>query len=174
MAPAVTRPHPLHRAPRTARAILARTALAAGVLGLALAAAGCTASPSEPQAVPSLSSSSASAASTAASASAASAASTSASSPASSTAAITLDISIAQGQVSPNGKKLDAKVGDTVAMSVTSDADDKIHAHTGGDGYELEVTAGKTTTGSFTITEPGSIEVESHDLGKTIVILNAR
>lgn len=168
MAPAVTRPHPLHRAPRTARAILARTALAAGVLGLALAAAGCTASPSEPQAVPSLSSSSASAAS---------AASTSASSPASSTAAITLDISIAsiaQGQVSPNGKKLDAKVGDTVAMSVTSDADDKIHAHTGGDGYELEVTAGKTTTGSFTITEPGSIEVESHDLGKTIVILNAR
>jgi hypothetical protein len=57
---------------------------------------------------------------------------------------------------------------------VTSDEDDEIHAHTPGDGYELEVSAGKKVTGSFTITSPGSYEVESHHLEKTIVILNAR
>ena len=36
------------------------------------------------------------------------------------------------------------------------------------------MTAGKKVTGSFTITSPGSFEVESHHLEKTIVILNAR
>ena len=59
-------------------------------------------------------------------------------------------------------------------MNVTSDEDDEIHAHTDGDGYELEVQAGKPAKGSFTIDSPGSFEVESHHLGKIIVILNAR
>ena len=59
-------------------------------------------------------------------------------------------------------------------LNVTSDQADEIHAHTGGDGYELEVAAGKKVTGSFTLTSPGSYEVESHHLEKTIVILNAR
>ena len=34
-----------------------------------------------------------------------------------------------------------------MVLNVTSDQDDEIHAHTGGDGYELEVTAGKPATG---------------------------
>ena len=87
---------------------------------------------------------------------------------------VTIDITIADGQVSPNGKKVDIEVGQQIVLNVTSDEDDEIHAHTSGDGYELEVTAGKKVTGSFTITSPGSYEVESHHLEKTIVILNAR
>jgi heme/copper-type cytochrome/quinol oxidase subunit 2 len=70
--------------------------------------------------------------------------------------------------------KIDAEVGQQVIMKVTSDMDDEIHAHIGGDGYELAVPAGKTTTGTFTLTDPGSFEVESHHLSKVIVILNAR
>jgi hypothetical protein len=88
--------------------------------------------------------------------------------------ALTLDITIAHNTVNPSGKKIDAEVGQQVIMNVTSDMDDEIHAHTGGDGYELEVPAGKTTTGTFTLTDPGSFEVESHHLSKVIVILNAR
>ena len=64
--------------------------------------------------------------------------------------------------------------GQTVKLTVTSDSDDEIHAHTGGDGYELDVPAGRTTTGRFTLDSPGSFEVESHHLEKVIVILNAR
>ena len=56
----------------------------------------------------------------------------------------------------------------------SSDIDDEIHAHTGGDGYELEVKAGEPIAGSVTVTSPGSFEVESHHLEKVIVILNAR
>jgi hypothetical protein len=78
------------------------------------------------------------------------------------------------GKVTPNGQKLDARVGQQVILDVTSDRDDVIHAHIGGDGYELKVAAGVPTTGTFTLASAGSFDVESHDLEKLIVILNAR
>jgi hypothetical protein len=88
---------------------------------------------------------------------------------------LTIDITIADGQVTPNGKKLDVKVGQTIVLNVTSDEHDEVHAHTGeGDGYELEAPAGKKVSGTFSLDAPGSYEVESHHLEKVIVILNAR
>ena len=87
---------------------------------------------------------------------------------------VTIDITIADGQVSPNGEKINVELGQTIVLNVTSDEADAIHAHTEGDGYELEVPAGKKVTGKFAINGPGSYEVESHHLEKTIVILNAR
>jgi hypothetical protein len=61
-----------------------------------------------------------------------------------------------------------------VILNVTSDTDDEIHAHIGGEGCELPVQAGKPAKGSFTLDNAGSFEVESHLLEKIIVILNAR
>ncbi|HEY0239553.1 MAG TPA: hypothetical protein VGC37_12995 [Friedmanniella sp.] len=95
------------------------------------------------------------------------------SSSASSTVApLTIAITIAGGQVTPNGAKITATLGQQVVLQVTSDEADEIHAHTGGDGYELEVPANQPTTGSFTPSQPGSFEIESHHLGKVIVVLN--
>ena len=88
--------------------------------------------------------------------------------------AVTLDISIADGQVSPNGSKVNVTRGQTVVLRVTSDTDDEIHAHTGNDGYELAVTAGKPATGRFLASEAGRFEVESHHLEKIIAILVVR
>jgi hypothetical protein len=59
-----------------------------------------------------------------------------------------------------------------VILQVTSDIDDEIHAHTGGRGYELEVKADEPSIGTFTA-RSGQVEVESHRLEKTIVILMA-
>ena len=87
-------------------------------------------------------------------------------------APLTIPITIAGGQVQPNGEKITATLGQQVVLVVSSDEADEIHAHTGGDGYELEVPAGTPTTGSFTPSQAGSFEVESHHLGKVIVILN--
>jgi plastocyanin len=131
---------------------MAATAVAVALLGVA----GCTSAPA-PAASPSSASSSAAAGSPDASPAA---------------DALRIDITIAGGQVTPSGKKISAKVGQQVVLSVTSDIADEVHAHTGGDGHELEVPAGKTTTGTFTLDQPGSFEVESHHLGKIIVILN--
>jgi hypothetical protein len=88
--------------------------------------------------------------------------------------AVTIDISIAGGQVSPNGEKINVAKGQTVVLNVTSDTDDEIHAHTSGDGYELEVMAGKAATGTFVASDTGSFEVESHHLEKVIAILVVR
>ena len=89
-------------------------------------------------------------------------------------AAVTLNITIKDHQVSPNGEKINVTKGQTVKMVVTSDADDEIHAHTGGDGYELEVKAGVPATGTFVAADTGSFEVESHHLEKIIAILVVR
>jgi hypothetical protein len=90
----------------------------------------------------------------------------------SSAAPLTIPITIADGQVTPNGQKITASLGQQIVLQVTSDQADEVHAHTGGDGYELEVPANQPTTGEFTPSQPGSFEIESHHLGKVIVILN--
>jgi heme/copper-type cytochrome/quinol oxidase subunit 2 len=88
--------------------------------------------------------------------------------------ALTININIRGGKTIPNGEKINIRVGQQVILNVTSDTDDEIHAHIGGEGYELLVRAGRPARGSFTIDSPGSFEVESHHLEKIIVILNAR
>jgi hypothetical protein len=88
--------------------------------------------------------------------------------------ALTINITIARGKTVPSGEKINVRVGQKVILNVTSDTDDEIHAHIGGEGYELPVRADTPTRGSFTIESPGSFEVESHHLEKIIVILNAR
>ena len=84
------------------------------------------------------------------------------------------NIEIAGGKTIPNAEKINVRVGQKVILNVTSDTDDEIHAHLGENGYQLAVRAGRPATGSFTLDSPGSFEVESHHLEKTIVILNAR
>jgi hypothetical protein len=88
--------------------------------------------------------------------------------------ALTINIVISRGKTIPSGEKINVRVGQQVILNVTSDTDDEIHAHTGGDGYELPVRAGTPAKGSFTLDSAGSFEVESHHLEKIIVILNAR
>lgn len=155
-----------------------RTRLAAAVLGAAgapLALSGCTPAPdvgATPS--PAAASSSAAPSPSAAEASASVSPSPTPSETESEPGALTVDITIAGGKVDPNGKKIKIAVGQKVILNVTSDEDDEIHAHTDGDGYELAVKAGKPAKGSFTLDSPGSYEVESHHLGKVIVILNAR
>lgn len=88
--------------------------------------------------------------------------------------ALPIAITIFGGEVEPNGEKIEVTRGQRINLSVTSDIDDEIHAHDGGDGYALSVAAGQTASGSFIAAEPGSFEIESHELEKTIVILNVR
>ncbi len=87
---------------------------------------------------------------------------------------LTIDITMTGDSVTPNAEKIDAAVGQQVVLRVTSDTADEVHAHTGGNGFELEVPAGKPVTGTFTLDSPGSFEVESHHRAKVLLILNVR
>ncbi len=116
--------------------------------------------PAEPEAAPSSDPSPTAAATSSAPASAGP---TTAATPSETANRVVVDITIADGTVSPNGQKVDVAVGQEVELNVTSDVDDEIHAHTdSADGYELEVRAGVPATGRFSVASAGSFEVESH------------
>ena len=88
---------------------------------------------------------------------------------------VVVDITIADGKVTPNGEKVDVAVGQEVQLNVTSDADDEIHAHTDEPtGTSSRSRPAVPATGRFTVASAGSFEVESHHLEKIIVILNVR
>jgi hypothetical protein len=141
-----------------------RQLTAGALVGLCLALPACTSTPAAPTSSPPAATGSPSP----------SAGSASASPSGSEANTLVIDIRIANGQVTPSGKKLDLTRGQKVILNVTSDQDDEIHAHTAGNGYELPVTAGKPATGSFVVTDTGSFEIESHHLNKIIAILNVR
>jgi hypothetical protein len=154
-----------------------RVARAAGGIALAALLTACTSAP-EVTATPAPSGSG-SAPSTPSPASSATATPTPSQTPSPSAteadpSALTIDITIAGGKVDPNGDKIKVAVGQKVILNVESDEDDEIHAHTDDEGYELAVKAGKPARGSFTLESPGSYEIESHHLQKTIAVLNAR
>lgn len=83
-----------------------------------------------------------------------------------------IEVTLAGGKVTPNGEKIEAKVGDVITFVITSDHDDEVHIH--GIDVEIPVQAGKTVTKQVTLDQAGSFEVESHEPAKVIVVLNVR
>jgi len=83
-----------------------------------------------------------------------------------------VQVRLADGKVTPNGEKMDLKVGDVLTLVINSDHDDEVHVH--GIDVEIEVTAGQEVTRTVTLDQAGSFEVESHEPQKVILVLNVR
>lgn len=82
---------------------------------------------------------------------------------------VIVDITIANGKVTPQGKRVDVKVGQPVLLNVTSDAADEIHVHSDPE-HSLEVEpSDRPLKMTFTLKTPGQVAVESHHLDVTIV-----
>lgn len=85
----------------------------------------------------------------------------------------TINIVIGEdGQVAPNGKKMQVAKDTLVTLRVRSTHEDEIHVH----GYDVEekIPKGETVVVSFKADKSGSFEVETHNPAKTVVILNVR
>jgi len=85
----------------------------------------------------------------------------------------TIEVTIEGDDVTPNGDRVDVKVGQPVELVVKADAEGEIHVHSEPE-QELEYAEGTTTLPPFTIDKPGIVEVESHALEKTIVQLEVK
>jgi hypothetical protein len=85
----------------------------------------------------------------------------------------TIEVTISGSDVTPNGDRVDVKVGQPIQLVVKADAAGEIHVHSDPE-KELEYAVGTTTLAPFTIDKPGIIEVESHALEKTIVQLEVK
>ena len=84
--------------------------------------------------------------------------------------AVVLDITIADGEVTPAGETVDAKVGQQIELRVDSDAEDELHVHSNPE-HEFEVKAADGQDFTFTIEQPGQVEIETHETGVVVAEL---
>ena len=85
---------------------------------------------------------------------------------------VVVDITIADGEVDPNGDRVDAGVGQPIDLVVTSDEPGTLHLHADPE-QEFAFEAG-TETFEIQIDRPGVVAVESHELDQVIVQLEIR
>ena len=81
-----------------------------------------------------------------------------------------MDVTIANGQVTPTNATLQAKVKEQITLHVTSDATDELHVHSVPD-HKFEVAAAPNQTFQFSVDVPGKVDVELHHLKRTIATI---
>jgi hypothetical protein len=83
-----------------------------------------------------------------------------------------LDVTIKGDQVSPNGEEVDLASGETMTFVVTSDRAGEMHVHAKPDQY-LEFGVG-TSRLDLVIDTPGVVEVEDHETGDVVALIEVR
>ena len=84
----------------------------------------------------------------------------------------TLSVTIAGDEVTPNAQELTIEPGETLHVDIESDRAGEFHIHAKPEQY-LEFEAG-TTQAEVTIETPGSVEIEEHESGAVVAILEVR
>jgi plastocyanin len=84
-----------------------------------------------------------------------------------------IHITFSGSSVTPNGARVDVKVGQKVEFVVKADTAGQIHVHSSPE-KQLDYNAGTTEIQVGSFGQPGLIEVESNALDKTIVQLQVQ
>ncbi|MGV8850272.1 MAG: cupredoxin domain-containing protein [Propionibacteriaceae bacterium] len=86
---------------------------------------------------------------------------------------VTINVTIANGKVTPPATTYSVSPGATVTINVTSDADEMVPVH--GHGVENKIVAGTKMVITFVADKTGQYEVETHVVeATTIATLNVR
>lgn len=94
-------------------------------------------------------------------------------SPSSPAAGPVIAVTIAAGTVTPTNVQAEAVVGQPITLEVSSDAVDSIHVHSIPEHvFDVQPRPGQRF--EFTVQVPGSVDVELHDLHRTIVTIAVR
>lgn len=89
------------------------------------------------------------------------------------TAGLDVNVTIANGQVTPTNATLQARVRQQITLHVTSDATDELHVHSVPD-HKFQVAAAPNQTFQFSVDVPGNVEVELHHLDRTIATIQVQ
>ncbi|MCH9730429.1 MAG: hypothetical protein K0U84_12280 [Actinomycetia bacterium] len=81
-----------------------------------------------------------------------------------------IDITIADGAVAPTNATVKAVVGEPIVLVVSSDAVDSLHVHSVPE-HVFAVTDGPDQRFEFTVSIPGRVDVELHNLHRTVVTI---
>lgn len=83
-----------------------------------------------------------------------------------------IDVTVEGDQVSPNAESLEIEVGQPLTLNIVSDRAGEFHVHAKPEQY-IDFEAGNTTT-ELVVETPGSVEIEEHDSGAVIALLEVR
>jgi hypothetical protein len=81
-----------------------------------------------------------------------------------------IEVTIEGDSVTPNGDRIEVETGQDIQLDVTADAPGEIHVHSTPE-QELEYEEGTSTVTIKAIEQPGTVDVEDHELEKVIVQL---
>jgi hypothetical protein len=86
---------------------------------------------------------------------------------------LVIDVTIKGGEVTPTSAQLETKVNSPIIVRVNSDVADELHVHSTPDHtFKLEPRAGQQF--QFTVDVPGQVEIELHQLQKTIATVQVQ
>ncbi|MCV7045477.1 hypothetical protein H7J08_12450 [Mycobacterium frederiksbergense] len=84
-----------------------------------------------------------------------------------------INVGIAGGVVTPTNGRAQAVVGRPIVLMVDSDVADQLHVHSVPE-YTFDIQAGSGQKFEFTVDVPGRVDVELHDLDRTVVTIEVR
>jgi hypothetical protein len=86
---------------------------------------------------------------------------------------LVIDVTIKGGDVTPTNAQLETKVKNPIVVRVDSDAADQLHVHSSPEHtFNIEPRAGQQF--QFTVDVPGQVEIELHQLQKTIATVQVQ
>lgn len=83
-----------------------------------------------------------------------------------------IDISVADGAVTPTNATVQGAVGQPIVLVVSSDVVDSLHVHSVPE-HVFDVEARPDQRFEFTVRVPGRVDVELHNLHRTVVTIEA-
>ena len=88
-------------------------------------------------------------------------------------ARLVIDVSVKGGQVTPTNAQLQTKVGEPIVVKVNSDAADQLHVHSNPE-HTFNVEPKQNQSFQFTVSVPGKVDVELHQLNKTVATITVQ
>lgn len=86
---------------------------------------------------------------------------------------VVVDVTIKGGEVTPTNEQVQASVGVPIILRVNSDAADQLHVHSNPEHtFTVEPKSGQSF--QFTVEVPGRVDVELHELNRTIVTISVQ
>ena len=84
----------------------------------------------------------------------------------------TLEITVEGDSISPNGAEMSLSTGDELVLEITSDRAGELHVHARPESY-VQFGAGETTE-RIVFENPGTVEIEDHDTGFVVALVQVR
>ncbi len=84
-----------------------------------------------------------------------------------------IDVTIKGGEINPLNAQLEAKTNEPIVVKVDSDVADELHVHSTPDHtFKIEAKPGQQF--QFTVGVPGKVDIELHQLAKTVATVQVQ